>query len=122
MSNPIGDVNKFMVAAGQTVFGDNTEQAILYRKLIEEEYRELMKAFAEGDDTEILDACFDLPWVCFAYAMSRGWDMHSAWVEGARSNLDKIDPTTGSVIRRDDGKILKPEGWLPPNFSQFVKK
>jgi len=25
------------------------------------------------------------------------------------------------VIRREDGKILKPEGWQPPNFEKFVK-
>jgi predicted HAD superfamily Cof-like phosphohydrolase len=121
MGSPIGDVNKFMVAAGQTVLEDNKEQAILYRKLILEEYKELMVAFEEKDDVEILDALFDLPWVCYAYALSRGWNMGAAWNEGARSNLDKIDPVTGKCIKREDGKILKPEGWKPPNFAQFVK-
>ena len=46
--------------------------------------------------------------------------LDAAWVEGAASNLSKIDPTTGLVRRREDGKILKPEGWKPPNFKQFV--
>jgi small subunit ribosomal protein S1 len=31
------------------------------------------------------------------------------------------DKVTGKVIRREDGKILKPEGWSPPNFKKFVK-
>ena len=39
----------------------------------------------------------------------------------SKSNLSKIDPTTGLVRRREDGKILKPEGWQEPNFAQFVK-
>jgi predicted HAD superfamily Cof-like phosphohydrolase len=51
---------------------------------------------------------------------SRGWDCEGIWDEGAKSNLSKIDPVTGSVRRRDDGKILKPEGWQPPNFSKFL--
>lgn len=122
MSSPIGDVNQFMVAAGQTTLKNNPDQAALYKKLILEEYSELMAAFDDNDDVEILDAIFDLSWVCFAYAMSRGWDMHSAWNEGAGSNLSKIDPTTGKVIKREDGKILKPAGWQPPNFSKFMLK
>jgi len=27
----------------------------------------------------------------------------------------------GKVIRREDGKVLKPEGWQPPQLSQFLK-
>jgi predicted HAD superfamily Cof-like phosphohydrolase len=52
---------------------------------------------------------------------SRGWDCNAIWEEGAKSNLSKIDPETGLVRRREDGKILKPEGWKEPNFEQFVK-
>jgi predicted HAD superfamily Cof-like phosphohydrolase len=120
-SNPITDVHRFMAAAGQTTMEDNKEQAILYRKLILEEYKELMLAFEQNDDVEILDALFDLPWVCFGYAYSRGWDMPAAWIEGAKSNLAKIDPVTGKVLKRPDGKVQKPTDWQPPNFKQFVK-
>lgn len=120
MSTVIEDVEKFIVAVGQTVNENNATQANLYRCLIEEEYSELQVAFAANDDTEVADAIFDLCWVAIGYAMSRGWDMQGMWVEGAQSNLSKIDPVTGLVKRRPDGKILKPEGWLPPNFKQFV--
>lgn len=121
MPSVIGDVNTFLVAVGQTVLEDNKEQAELYRKLIEEEYGELQQAFSEYDDTEIADAIFDLCWVAIGYGMSRGWNMGEIWKEGAQSNLAKIDPVTGKVRRREDGKILKPEGWQPPNFKQFVE-
>jgi hypothetical protein len=26
----------------------------------------------------------------------------------------------GKVIRREDGKVLKPEGWQPPQLAQFL--
>jgi predicted HAD superfamily Cof-like phosphohydrolase len=120
MPNLIGDVNKFLYACGQSVMANNPEQAALYLNLIKEEYQELLEAVDANDDTEILDAIFDTIWVCIGYAKSRGWDLDEAWKEGAQSNLSKIDPTTGHVQRREDGKIMKPEGWLPPNFKPFV--
>ena len=52
---------------------------------------------------------------------ARGWDCEAAWDEGAKSNLSKIDPVTGKVKRREDGKILKPDNWEPPYFGKFVK-
>jgi len=86
-----------------------------------EEYSEFIEADLQNDDVERLDACFDMIWVIVGYMKSRGWDCESAWDEGAKSNLSKIDPTTGLVRRREDGKILKPEGWKPPDFTKFVK-
>jgi predicted HAD superfamily Cof-like phosphohydrolase len=44
-----------------------------------------------------------------------------AWDEVLRSNMAKVDPLSGKVRRREDGKILKPEGWKPPNLTKFVK-
>jgi predicted HAD superfamily Cof-like phosphohydrolase len=48
------------------------------------------------------------------------FDIKGAWEEVARSNLSKIDSNTGMVLRRDDGKILKPANWTPPNLTRFV--
>jgi predicted HAD superfamily Cof-like phosphohydrolase len=39
-----------------------------------------------------------------------------------RTNLAKIDPDTGKVIKRDDGKVLKPEGWQPPQLAGYLKE
>ena len=121
---PFEDVEKFLVAVGQTppevpLPGDSATSN-LYKKLIKEEIEEFWEAEAVGDDAEMLDACFDMIWVIVGYARSRGWDLNRAWVEGAATNLSKIDPETGLVRRREDGKILKPEGWKEPDFKQFV--
>lgn len=121
MSKVFTDVEVFLRSVAQTSRVDNSEQAELYLKLIEEEYNELMDAYHQNDDAEICDACFDLIWVVVGYMHSRGWDCEEVWDEGAKSNLSKIDPVTGKVKRRADGKILKPDGWKPPNFKKFVK-
>lgn len=121
---PFEDVEKFLVAVGQVPpekpTKEDTATSDLYKKLIDEEVTEFWEAEAQGDDTEMLDACFDMIWVIVGYARSRGWNLNKAWEEGAQSNLSKIDPETGLVRRREDGKILKPEGWQEPNFKQFV--
>ena len=124
MSKVFSDVHVFMTSAGQDIppFNANpSAQSDLYFELIKEEYRELMDASIDKNDTEICDACFDLMWVIVGYMKSRGWDCENIWDEGAQSNLSKIDPVTLRVKKREDGKILKPEGWKPPNFVKFVK-
>ena len=122
MSKTFTDVQMFMLASGQSVNTNNEEQAQLYHRLINEEYNEFIKARNENDDVETLDACFDMMWVIIGYMLSKGYDVENAWDEGAKSNLVKIDEVTGKVIKRDDGKVLKPEGWKKPNFSKFTCK
>lgn len=36
------------------------------------------------------------------------------------SNMDKRDLTTKKFIKREDGKILKREGWMPPDIGAVV--
>lgn len=121
MSKTFSDVLVFMNAAGQTTTEDNATQAELYKNLIEEEYTEWLEALANNDDVEDIDACFDMIWVIVGYMLSRGWDCEKIWDEGALSNLTKIDKATGKVIKREDGKVLKPEGWKKPDFTKFAK-
>jgi hypothetical protein len=37
-----------------------------------------------------------------------------------KTNFAKIDFETGKVRKREDGKVLKPEGWKAPQLAQFV--
>jgi predicted HAD superfamily Cof-like phosphohydrolase len=125
MSKTFTDVSVFLRAVGQEIPAEPqqtvSDQAELYKKLIKEEVEEFWEAEAASDDVEQIDACFDMMWVIIGYMKSRGWDCENIWDEGAKSNLSKIDPVTGSVRRREDGKILKPEGWKPPDFTRFTK-
>lgn len=120
MTKVFEDVKKFMQAAGQTTDSHNEEQARLYHKLIIEEYKEYLAARLAKNDTETIDACFDMIWVIVGFMASKGWDMDGIWDEGSLSNLRKIDKETGKVLKREDGKVLKPEGWKKPDFSKFA--
>lgn len=112
------DVQKFMIACGHPINTKNPEMYELYTNLIHEEYNEFFDA---QTDVEKFDAALDMIWVILGYCLSKGWDIEGGWKEVARSNLAKIDPETKTVIKREDGKILKPKGWTPPNLTQFVK-
>ncbi len=122
MTKVFTDVATFMLAGEQTVGKDNNEQAELYLNLIKEEYQELLDARQLTDDVLTIDACFDTIWVIVGYMLSRGWSCERIWDEGALSNLRKIDRKTQKILKREDGKILKPEGWQPPDFTKFVNK
>lgn len=117
MSNMYVDVATFIGACSQPKSEKNAE---LYKRLIEEEYGEFVFAEKNHDEIGELDACMDMIWVILGYCHMRGWDVNGAWHEVARSNLDKIDKNTGKVVKREDGKVLKPEGWKPPNLTRFV--
>jgi predicted HAD superfamily Cof-like phosphohydrolase len=125
MTKVFTDVSVFLSAVGQDsppFVADESDQSRLYKKLIDEEYGEFIEAWQANDEVEKIDACFDMMWVIVGYMKSRGWNCENIWDEGAKSNLAKIDPMTGRVIRRpEDGKILKPAGWAPPDFSKFTK-
>ena len=113
------DVKTFIEACEQE---KNEKNAELYQKLIREEFDEFVRDYFSGDEVGQLDGCMDMIWVILGYCHMKGFDVAGAWAEVARSNLAKIDPETGKVIKRKDGKVLKPEGWTPPNLQPFVKK
>lgn len=112
------DVVKFIEACDQDRSEDNQ---CLYANLIQEEYEEFISAIHAEDDIEQLDACMDMIWVILGYCYMKGYNVKGAWDEVARSNLSKINPETGKVIKRQDGKVLKPDGWTPPQLEQFIK-
>lgn len=113
-ANPFRDQATFMVACGQTVGVENGPQAMLYEQLIAEEYDEFVTA---ANDVERADAVVDLLVVLIGYAHSMGWPLEALWREVHRSNMAKVDPETGAVRRREDGKIMKPIGWTAPDIA-----
>lgn len=115
--NPFDDVRKFMVACGQTTSFDNEDQSHLYFDLVEEEMDELRESNNREDE---LDAICDAIWVLIGLAYSRDYDIEGAFKEVCRSNMSKVDLTTGKVIRREDGKILKPSTFSPPHLIPYI--
>jgi predicted HAD superfamily Cof-like phosphohydrolase len=121
MTNPFRDQAKFMTACDQTVDRGNTDQFNMYLKLIEEEAEELNQAIINKNRVEMLDALIDMLVVTIGAIHSAGFDAEGAWKEVMRTNFAKIDKDTGKVVKREDGKVLKPDGWTPPELGQFLK-
>ena len=122
--NPFRDQETFMKACDQTVGRVNGEinedQYDLYLTLIKEEVAELQVAVDQCDPIEQLDALIDILVVTIGAIHSGGFDAEGAWKEVMRTNFAKIDHNTGKVRKREDGKVLKPTGWTPPNLGPFV--
>jgi len=119
MTNPFRDQEKFMKACDQSVDKMNESQYNMYKNLIKEEFEELLSA---PNQTEELDALIDILVVTIGALHSAGFDAEGAWKEVMRTNFAKIDKDTGKVRKREDGKVLKPTGWTPPNLEPFIKK
>lgn len=122
MTNPFRDQEKFMRACDQTVETGNTDQFNMYLKLIEEEAEELNQAIIDKNKLEMLDALIDMLVVTIGAIHSMGADAEGAWKEVMRTNFAKIDKDTGKVRKREDGKVLKPVGWEPPDLKSFLLK
>ena len=118
MTTPFQDQEKFMRACSQTVGAENHAQYAMYLGLIDEEVQELKDSTTRQGD---LDALIDILVVTIGALHSIGVDAEGAWNEVMRTNFAKIDPATGRVRKREDGKVLKPEGWTPPELEQFLK-
>ncbi len=90
-------------------------------KLLTEEVQEYAEAARNGDLVEVLDALADIGYILAGTIINHGMQYiyDDAFNEVHRSNMAKL--VDGKVIRRDDGKVLKPEGWQPPQLAQFVE-
>ena len=122
MTNPFRDQEKFMRACDQNVDKLDEKQFAMYIKLIDEEHQELLTATLAEDPVEQLDALIDILVVTIGAIHSMGADAEGAWKEVMKTNFAKIDSETGKVRKRDDGKVLKPIGWTPPELAPFVSK
>jgi predicted HAD superfamily Cof-like phosphohydrolase len=122
MTNPFRDQEKFMRACDQSVDKFNEQQYAMYIKLIDEEHQELLEATLAEDRVEQLDALIDILVVTIGAIHSMGADAEGAWKEVMKTNFAKIDSETGKVRKREDGKVLKPVGWMPPELAPLVSK
>jgi len=120
--NVFRDQEKFMKACDQSVNEFNKDQFNLYVSLIDEEVRELYDAITAHDQVETVDALIDILVVTIGALHSMGADAEGAWKEVMATNFAKIDSATGKVRKREDGKVLKPAFWQPPQLEQYLKK
>ena len=91
-------------------------------KLLREEVEEYAEAARAGDLVEVLDALADIGYILAGTILNHGMQniYDDAFDEVHRSNMAKL--VDGKVLRREDGKVMKPQGWTPPQLAQFVTK
>lgn len=111
-----------MRACDQTVDSFDADQFNMYLTLIQEEADELGVAIKNHDQVETLDALIDILVVTIGAIHSMGADAEGAWREVMATNFAKIDRETGKVRKREDGKVLKPQGWIAPDLKPCLKK
>lgn len=125
MKSLLNDVRAFMTACDQPVLDAPCcppgDRAVLRANLIDEESFEVITAIGNEDIEEIADGLADLIYVAVGTALEYGIPLDRVWAEVQRSNMAKVDPATGKVTKRDDGKVLKPEGWTPPDIAAALR-
>lgn len=124
MKNVMAMVQEFHVAmdlpvANNLGFPDDA-RVKLRDALIEEEYLELLDATSMRDMVEVADALADMVYIIAGTALEYGIPLERVFAEVHRSNMAKVDPETGKVRRRADGKVLKPAQWAPPDIKSIL--
>ena len=116
-------VEDFMEAMGQEVNAVPTfpedEIQRLRLDLIEEELDELHYAIDNKDMVEIADALGDLLYVVYGAGHAFGIDLDECFKEIHASNMSKLGPD-GKPIKREDGKVLKPDTFFPPDLKTIL--
>jgi phosphoribosyl-ATP pyrophosphohydrolase len=114
------DLREFQDKAGDTP-PDNIglHNVELRKRLIHEEYHELMEAFEKGDMQEIIKESIDLIYVVAGALTRFGIEIEPFWNAVHKSNLSKLE---GMEVR-EDGKILKGPNYQPPDIvGEFQKQ
>lgn len=141
MNNQLDQVRNFMIAGGQSTRSEpitqlDRREALLRLDLISEELDELKEALnnpgttfyqnsvVKVDKLAALDALTDILYVTLGtyHTLGLAHLAEAAFNEVQRSNMSKVDPSTGLCIRDSStGKILKPAGYRPPQLAKLFE-
>lgn len=125
MEKLLSDVASFHRACDLPVIETPTlpspDRALLRIRLIKEECDETLSALYRDDLVELADGLADLIYVCVGTALEYGIPLDLVWNAVQRANMTKVDPATGKVLKREDGKVLKPLGWTPPDIKSIIE-
>jgi predicted HAD superfamily Cof-like phosphohydrolase len=96
------------------------EREKLRQRLLQEEVDELDRAF---DLTDKADAIVDCMYILIGTALEHGIAdrMEMLFDEVHRSNMSKMGED-GKALIREDGKILKPDTYSPPNLAKIMER
>lgn len=101
---------------------DGTNSTRLRLTLHREEHAELEHELEEANAgranfSQIARELADVVYVAYGSAWAFGIDLDAALAEVHRAAMDKMN----AGVRREDGKIMKPPGFVPPDMSEAVR-
>ncbi|NPA07267.1 MAG: hypothetical protein GXO54_07715 [Chloroflexi bacterium] len=90
-------------------------------RLLQEELEEYIRAARAGSLVDIADALTDLLYVLLGTFITHGLQdvAEALFDEVHRSNMTKLGPD-GRPIYREDGKVLKPPTYRPPDLARIL--
>ena len=125
---------EFRASFNQPILSNFTRYGFIKKKLyqmqitlIEEEYKEflnaadklLMEPHPIENRADVLKELADLIYVCYQFAATYNLDLDEALDRIHKSNMSKLDEQ-GNPIYRRDGKVLKSDGYKPPQLEDLV--
>ena len=104
----------------QKVVGGDQEP-FLYRALIVEEVEEFNEAILRRFPEEAqLKELVDIVYVAIGYAVSKGWDFTTAFNLVHYNNMGRMRQDDGTILRREDGKVIKNPNYPKVNLGGCV--
>jgi predicted HAD superfamily Cof-like phosphohydrolase len=123
------DVAAFHLATDTPVlatpaFPSDARCALREELIVEEVLRELLPALRARNMEGVADGGIDSIYVIVGLLLECGVPIAECWDAVQRANLQKavLQPDgTLQVIKRPDGKVVKPEGWSPPDIVGILR-
>jgi predicted HAD superfamily Cof-like phosphohydrolase len=99
---------------------EGTEE--LYCNLVKEEYWELVDEMYtdKGDPKNELKEMADLIYVLYGYARVKGYNLDKAVERVHQNNMGRMYQPDGTILRRDDGKVMKNKDFPKVNLGDLV--
>jgi predicted HAD superfamily Cof-like phosphohydrolase len=101
-------------------FPDEDRRKLRYR-ILKEEFEEYVAAENEDNFEEVADALGDMAYIIAGTALEYGIPLDRVLDAIHKANMAKLGPD-GKPIKRADGKVIKPEGWQPPDIASALKE
>ena len=114
--------NTYKLGYSETPIGNlgNSKNKLRF-SLMSEENEEYLEAADNDDVIEVADALGDMLYILCGTIIEHGMQdiIEDVFDEIQRSNMSKLGPD-GKPIKREDGKVLKPDTFFPPDLKSIL--